>query len=76
MIIIFHPLNGRRCQRVFRCDIPHLDTAVLGQLNGWYVSKDVPLMELGNGIILGSLAEAMKKYPATGRNTSTGNIRR
>jgi len=58
-----HPLEEKDIQRVFRCDIPHLDTAVLGQLNGWYVSKDVPLMELGNGIILGSLAEAMKKYP-------------
>lgn len=50
-------------QKVFRCNIPHLDTAVIGQLNGWFVSKDVPLMELGNGIIIGSLAEAMKKYP-------------
>ena len=50
-------------QKIFRCNIPHLDTAVIGQLNGWFVSKDVPLMELGNGIIIGSLAEAMKKYP-------------
>jgi len=49
--------------KVFRCNIPHLDTAVIGQLNGWFVSKDVPLIELGNGIIIGSLAEAMKKYP-------------
>lgn len=50
-------------QKVFRCNIPHLDTAILGLLNGWYVSKDVPLMELGNGIIMGSLSEARKKYP-------------
>ncbi len=50
--------------KVFRCNIPHLDTAIIGQLNGWYVSRDVPLMELGNGIIMGSLAEAKKKYPA------------
>jgi len=50
-------------QKVFRCNIPHLDTAVMGLLNGWYVSKDVPLMELGNGVIMGSLAEARKKYP-------------
>jgi Fe-S cluster assembly protein SufD len=48
---------------VFRCNIPNLDTAVIGQMNGWYVSKDVPLMELGNGIIIGSLAEAKRKYP-------------
>lgn len=50
-------------QKVFHCNIPQLDTAIIAQLNGWYVSKDVPLMELGNGMILGSLAEAFKKYP-------------
>lgn len=50
-------------QKVFRCNIPHLDTAVIAQLNGWYVAKDVPLMELGNGIIMGSLAEALVKFP-------------
>ncbi|MBN1197825.1 MAG: Fe-S cluster assembly protein SufD [Bacteroidales bacterium] len=57
------PSEEKDLQKVFRCDIPHLDTAVIGQLNGWYVSKDVPLIELGNGIIIGSLAEAIKKYP-------------
>jgi Fe-S cluster assembly protein SufD len=57
------PMEEVDIQKVFRCNIPHLDTAVIGQLNGWYVSKDVPLMELGNGIIMGSLAEARKKYP-------------
>ena len=58
------PMQETDVQKVFRCNIPHLDTAIIGQLNGWYVSKDVPLMELGNGIIMGSLAEARKKYPA------------
>ena len=57
------PMKGVDVQKVFRCNIPHLDTAVIGLLNGWYVSKDVPLMELGNGIIMGSLAEARKQYP-------------
>jgi Fe-S cluster assembly protein SufD len=61
--IPFLPEEGIDFQKVFRCNIPHLDTAILGQLNGWYVSRDVPLMELGNGIIMGSLAEAMKRYP-------------
>jgi Fe-S cluster assembly protein SufD len=58
-----NPMKEIDVQRVFRCNIPHLDTAVIGQLNGWYVSKDVPLMKLGNGIIMGSLAEARKIYP-------------
>jgi Fe-S cluster assembly protein SufD len=57
------PAGNVDIQKVFRCNIPHLDTALIAQYNGWYVSKDVPLMKLGNGIILGSLAEAMKKYP-------------
>jgi Fe-S cluster assembly protein SufD len=57
------PMKEVDAQKVFRCNIPHLDTAVIGQLNGWYVSKDVPLMELGNGIIMGSLAEARRTYP-------------
>jgi len=61
--VVLEPEQGVDVQKVFRCNIPHLDTAIMGQLNGWYVSKDVPLMELGNGIIMGSLAEAMKKYP-------------
>jgi len=58
-----HPVKGMDIQKVFHCNIPHLDTAIIAQLNGWYVSKDVPLMKLGNGMILGSLAEAFKKYP-------------
>ncbi|MCX6282293.1 MAG: Fe-S cluster assembly protein SufD [Bacteroidetes bacterium] len=62
--VVLKPEQGVDAQKVFRCNIPHLDTAIMGQLNGWYVSKDVPLMELGNGIIMGSLAEAIKKYPA------------
>ncbi|MEI6900836.1 MAG: Fe-S cluster assembly protein SufD, partial [Bacteroidota bacterium] len=31
---------------------------------GWYVSKDVPLIELGHGMILGSLAQAIQQYKA------------
>ncbi len=57
------PIPEEDIQKVFRCNIPHLDTAVIGQLNGWHVSKDVPLMVLGNGIIMGSLAEARLQYP-------------
>lgn len=57
------PIPGSDFQSVFKCNIPHLDTAVMGQLNGWTVSTDVPLMELGNGMIMGSLAEARVKYP-------------
>jgi Fe-S cluster assembly protein SufD len=59
----FKPQTGMDAQKIFRCNIPHLDTAIIGQMNGWYVSKDVPLIKLGNGMILGSLAQAFKEYP-------------
>ena len=59
----FPPQKGIDAHKIFRCNIPHLDTAIIGQMNGWYVSKDVPLIRLGNGIILGSLAQAFKEYP-------------
>jgi Fe-S cluster assembly protein SufD len=73
----FHPLPGMDAQKIFRCNIPHLDTAIIGQMNGWYVSKDVPLIRLGNGMILGSLAQAFKEYPEIiaqhyGKYTGTG----
>ncbi len=60
---LFSPPSNIDPQKIFHCNIPHLDTAVIGQFNGWFVSKDVPLITLGNGIIMGSLAEALKKYP-------------
>jgi Fe-S cluster assembly protein SufD len=60
----FEPVMDVPGKNLFKCEIPHLDTAVIGQLNGWYISKDVPLIELGNGIIMGSLAEAMIRYPS------------
>ncbi|MDP4281186.1 MAG: Fe-S cluster assembly protein SufD [Bacteroidota bacterium] len=59
----FNPVPVRDLQRTFHCVIPHLDTAVIGQMNGWYVSQDVPLIRLGNGIIMGSLAQAFRQYP-------------
>ena len=59
----FIPFFEGDMKNVLRCNIPHLDTAMIGQLNGWYVSQDVPLIELGNGIILGSLSQAMVRYP-------------
>jgi len=73
----FQPLPGMDIHKIFRCNIPHLDTAIIGQLNGWYVSKDVPLIRLGNGMILGSLAQAFRVYPEIilqhyGRYTGTG----
>jgi Fe-S cluster assembly protein SufD len=48
---------------IFRCDIPSLDTHLALVLNGFYLSNPMPLVEIDGGVIIGSLAEAAKKYP-------------
>ncbi|MFC2100410.1 Fe-S cluster assembly protein SufD [Bacteroidota bacterium] len=50
-------------EHIFKCEIPHFNTKKLPQLNGWYISKGIPLDELPDGVIYGSLAEAIHKYP-------------
>jgi len=49
---------------LFRCDVPMLDAHVLTVLNGFfYHPEDSALTELDNGIIYGSLKEAIQKHP-------------
>src|SRR4030043_62346 len=48
---------------IFTCDVPNLKTRLEIILNGFYFSREESLAELENGIIIGSLAAAIKKYP-------------
>ncbi len=49
---------------IFRCDIPDLDAEAYIVLNGWYYNQGVDtLRTLPNGVILGSFADAVEKYP-------------
>lgn len=48
---------------IFRCDIPSLNTNLALTLNGFYFNKPNKLTEIEHGVIIGSLAEAAKKYP-------------
>lgn len=48
---------------IFRCDIPSLDTHLALMLNGFYLNNPDMLIEIEQGVIIGSLAEAAKKYP-------------
>ncbi len=54
---------GIDLQKIFECDIPHLDTDMISQLNGWYVSENGAIKKEDNGVIVGSLAEARRRYP-------------
>lgn len=48
---------------IFTCDVPNLKTRLEIILNGFYFSREEPIAELDNGILIGSLAAALKKYP-------------
>ena len=51
-------------EELFKCDVPMLDAQVLTVLNGFFHNPDAPLLyELDNGVIYGSLREAMLRHP-------------
>ncbi len=48
---------------LFHCDIPELDTELILLVNGWFYENRPKLQVLTGGMIIGSMAEAAKKYP-------------
>lgn len=48
---------------IFRCDVPALDTHYAILLNGFFHDHGTTLHELPNGVIMGSLLEASRRYP-------------
>ena len=74
----FHPRDIRfDDSELFRCDVPLLDAHVLTVLNGFFHHPGGPaLSELDNGIIYGSLKEAIHTHPGLvekylGKNAQT-----
>lgn len=49
--------------KIFKCDVPHFETLLVAQLNGWYADRKNPLQVFPNGMVIGSLSEAFSKYP-------------
>ena len=52
-----------RVEDIFNCDVPNLHTRLEIILNGFYKVNGTALTELDNGIIIGSFAEALRRYP-------------
>jgi len=52
-----------RVEDIFTCDVPNLRTRLEIILNGFYLGAESKLTKLDNGIIIGSLAEALRQYP-------------
>jgi Fe-S cluster assembly protein SufD len=48
---------------IFNCDVPNLQTRLEIILNGFYKVNGRALTKMDNGIIIGSFAEALRKYP-------------
>jgi Fe-S cluster assembly protein SufD len=49
--------------KIFKCDVPHFETLLVTQLNGWYADRKNLIHVYPNGMIIGSLAAAFSKYP-------------
>jgi Fe-S cluster assembly protein SufD len=49
--------------KVFQCEIPHYDTHLNMNYNGWHLAKDTNLTKLDNGVVMGSVAVARKEMP-------------
>lgn len=52
-----------RVEDIFNCDVPNLETRLEIILNGFYKVNGAALTEFDNGIMIGSFAEALRKYP-------------
>jgi Fe-S cluster assembly protein SufD len=48
--------------KIFKCDVPHFETLLVSQINGWYADRKNLLHVYPNGMIIGSLAVAFRKY--------------
>ncbi len=52
-----------KIEEVFKCDVPELNTLSLITINGWYFQQHEKLSSIPENCIVGSFAEAVKKYP-------------
>jgi len=57
------PSSDLDIDKIFKCDVPHFETLLVSQLNGWYADRKKLLQVYPNGMIIGSLAAAFSKYP-------------
>ncbi len=57
------PIKEIKFDDIFKCDVPKLETILIEMINGWYSNYNEPLHVLEDGVIVGSFAEGLKKFP-------------
>lgn len=57
------PINKLDAASLLRCDIPHFDTFLVSLYNGWYISENGNWIKRPEGIMIGSLVQALKHFP-------------
>ena len=57
------PSSDLDIDKIFKCDVPHFETLLITQLNGWFADRKNLIKVYPNGMIIGSLAAAFSKYP-------------
>ncbi len=57
------PSSDLDIDKIFKCDVPHFETLLITQLNGWFADRKNLIKVYPNGMIIGSLAAAFGKYP-------------
>ena len=55
--------HGPEVDSLFTCDVHNFETDQVSFLNGWYVGSSDGLKKMPDGVIVGSIAAAFKKYP-------------
>ena len=55
--------SGPDLDFMFTCEVHNFETDQVSFLNGWHVSTAKDLRQLPGGVIIGSLGEAVRKYP-------------
>ncbi|MDR2868122.1 MAG: Fe-S cluster assembly protein SufD [Bacteroidales bacterium] len=53
----------RPIDEYFQCKIGDINAQVFAFLNGWYINHNAPLTTFSDGIIIGSIFEALTQYP-------------
>jgi Fe-S cluster assembly protein SufD len=53
----------RPVENYFHCKIGQINSEMFAFLNGWYVNRNAPLTIFANGMIVGTIFEALQQFP-------------